>query len=81
MKLKEIEFNNENAIKVVTELAKGLVQESAKNVLRSKIKGEDINMFLYGMAQVSSLFVDIFTNADEFHGAINFLAEHGVTIE
>lgn len=79
--MKEIEFNRENAIKVVTKLAKGLINESAKNVLRSKIKGEDINMFLYGMAKVSLLFVDIFTNADAFYGAINFLAEHGVTIE
>ena len=72
--MKEIEFNRENAIKVITELADGFVKESAANVLRSKIKGEDIDMVLYGMAKASSLFFGIFTNANEFHDAINYLS-------
>lgn len=79
--MKEIEFNRENALKVVTELAKGLVKESDANLLTSKIKGEDIDMMVYGMAKASSLFVHIFTNADDFYDAIDFLAAQGVTIE
>lgn len=79
--MKEIEFNRENALKVVTELAKGLIKERAANVRTSKIKGEDIDWLLYGMAQASVLFVDIFYYSDVFHEAINFLAAQGVTIE
>lgn len=72
--MKEIEFNRDNAIKVITEFANGFIKESAANVLRSKIKGEDIDIMLYGMAKASSLFFGIFTNEDEFHDAINYLA-------
>ena len=76
-----LEFNNENVIKVAREMAKGLIRESAANLLRSKIKGEDIDMALYGMAKAAGVLTGILTNADAFYDAINFLAKEGVTIE
>ena len=79
--MKKIKFNHENAIKVVTGIAKGLVQESNEDILRSKTNGEDIDPVLYGMTKAATAFTDIFTNADDLYAAINFLASQGITIE
>lgn len=79
--MKAIEFNHENAIKAATEFAKGLARDSARNVIRSKTEGEEIDRELYGMAKAASTLVGILTDFGEFHEVINFLAEKGITIE
>ena len=79
--MKELDFNLENAVKVVKAMERGLVIERAKDVLASKIKGESTSDLLAGMLQVATLFVDILTNETDFRDALTFLSKQGVTIE
>lgn len=79
--MKELDFNLENAVKVVKAIGRGLVTECAWDVLRAKITGEQPDKLLEGMAKAASLFVDVLTKETEFRDALKVLSEQDVTIE
>lgn len=79
--MKELDFNLENAVKVVKAMERGLVLECARDILRAGIIGKPSDKLLEGMAKVASLFVDILTKETEFRDALKFLSEKDVTIE
>lgn len=79
--MKELDFNLENAVKVVKAMERGLVAECVRDVLRTKITGEQPDKLLEGMAKAASLLADILTKETEFRDALKFLSERGVTIE
>lgn len=79
--MKELDFNTENSVKVVTAIGRALAVECLRDVLRVKITGEQPDRLLEGMAKAASLFVEIFTKETEFRDALKFLSEQGVTIE
>lgn len=78
--MKELDFNLENAVKVLKAMKHGLVSECARDILLAKLTGKTPNSSLGGMAEAASLFVDILTKETNFRDAIDFLSKHGVTI-
>lgn len=79
--MKELDFNLENAVKVIEAMKRGLALELVRNILRSKITGEQSDRLLEGMVKSATLFVDILTKETEFRNALKFLSEQDVTIE
>ena len=79
--MKELEFNLENAIKVLKEMENGIALEYGKNVIKCLITGEKTDELLGGMAKAAKLFVDILEHEADFRDALKFLSEQGVTIE
>lgn len=79
--MKELDFNLENAVKVVKAMERGLVAECVRDVLLAKITGEQPDRRLEGMAKAASLLVGIFTKETEFRDDLKFLSEQDVTIE
>ena len=79
--MKELDFNLENAVKVVKAMGSGLVEEYTLDVFRVKITGKQPNILIEGMAKAASLLVDILTKETEFRDAVDFLSKQGVTIE
>ena len=79
--MKELEFNLENAVKVVKAMERGLAFECVRDILRAKITGKPSDRLLEGMAKAASLLVDILTKETEFRDAIDFLSKQDVTIE
>ena len=79
--MKELDFNLENAVKVVKAMERGLVIERVSDIIRVKITGKPSDKLLEGMAKAASLIVDILTKETEFRDAIKFLSEQDVTIE
>jgi len=79
--MKELDFNTENSVKVAKAMARALVTECALDVLRAKITGEQPDTLIEGMAKAASVIDDILTKETEFHDALKFLSERGVTIE
>lgn len=79
--MKELDFNLENAVKVLKAMKYGLVSECDRDILLAKLTGEMPNRLLGGMAKAASLFVDILTKETEFRDALKFLSDQGVTIE
>lgn len=77
----ELEFNHENCVKVIKAMTKGLVGECVDNLLKSKLKEEEPDQLIMGMAQTAKLFLDILTNEADFYDAIKFLSKHDVIIE
>lgn len=79
--MKELDFNLENAVKVVKAMGSGLVEEYGLDVFHAKITGKQPDILIEGMAKAASLLVDILTKETEFRDALKFLSEQGVTIE
>lgn len=79
--MKELDFNLDNAVKVLKAMKHGLVSECDRDILLAKLTGETPNRLLGGMAKAASLFVDILTKETEFRDALKFLSDQGVTIE
>lgn len=79
--MKELDFNLENAVKVLEAMKSGLALELVRNILRAKITGEQSDRLLEGMVKSATLFVDILTKETEFRNALKFLSEQDVTIE
>lgn len=79
--MKELDFNLENAVKVVNAMGSGFVEEYVLDVFRVKITGKQPDRLIEGMAKAASLIVDILTKETEFRDALKFLSEQGVTIE
>lgn len=79
--MKELDFNLENAVKVVKAMGSGFVEEYVLDVFRVKITGKQPDRLIEGMAKAASLIVDILTKETEFRDALKFLSEQGVTIE
>ena len=79
--MKELDFNLENAVKVVKAMESGFVEEYVLDVFRVKITGKQPDRLIEGMAKAASLIVDILTKETEFRDALKFLSEQGVTIE
>ena len=79
--MKELDFNLENAVKVVKAIERGLSVERVSDIVRTKLTGKPSDKLLEGMAKAASLLVDILTKETEFRDAIKFLSEQGVTIE
>ena len=68
-----IEFNLENAVKVLKALENGIVEEYVKDGMSNKV--------LYGMAQLATSFMGVLTQETLFRQAIDYLSDLGVTIE
>ena len=79
--MKELEFNLENAVKVVKAMERGLALECVCDILRAKITGKQSDRLLEGMTKAASLLVDILTKETEFRDAIDFLSKQDVPIE
>lgn len=79
--MKELDFNLENAVKVVKVMERGITLGRVRDIIRAKITGKPSDSFLEGMAQAATLFVDILTKETEFRNALKFLSEQDVTIE
>lgn len=79
--MKELDFNTENAIKVLKAMENGIALEYGREVLATMITDEKPDQLLAGMAKTARLFVNILTKETEFCDAIKFLYEQGVTIE
>ena len=79
--MKELDFNLENAVKVVKAMESGLVEEYALDVFRAKITGKQPDRLIEGMAKAASLLVDILTKEAKFRDAVDFLSKQGATIE
>lgn len=79
--MKELDFNLENAVKVLKAMKHGLVSECDRDILLAKLTGKTPNRLLGGMAKAASLFVDILTKETDFRDAIDFLSKQGVTID
>lgn len=79
--MKELDFNLENAVKVVKAMERGLTLECVRDILRAKITGKPSDKLLEGMAKASNLLVGILTKETEFRDAIKFLSEQDVIIE
>lgn len=79
--MKELDFNLENAVKVVKAMGSGLVEEYTLDVFRAKITGKQPDRLIEGMAKAASLLGGILTKETEFRDAVDFLSKQGVTIE
>ena len=79
--MQELDFNTENSVKVVKAMERGLVAEYERDVVRTKITGEQPEALLEGMAKTAMLFVAILNNETDFRNAVNFLSRNGVAIE
>ena len=79
--MKELDFNLENAVKVVKAMERGLVLEHVSDIIRAKITRKPSDKLIEGMAKAASLIADILTKETEFRDALKFLSEQGVTIE
>ena len=79
--MKELDFNLENAIKVLKAMENGIALEYGKNVIKCLITGQKTDDLLGGMAKAAKLFVDILEHEAYFRDALKFLSEHDVTIE
>lgn len=79
--MKELDFNLENAVKVVKVIERGLSVEHMRDIVCARIIGKPSDKLLEGMAKGARSFVDILTKETEFRDAIKFLSEQGVTIE
>lgn len=79
--MKELDFNTENSVKVVKAMERGLVEEYALGVFRTKITGKQPNRLIEGMAKAATLLVDILTKETAFRDAVDFLSKQDVTIE
>lgn len=79
--MKELDFNMENAIKVLKAMENGIALEYGREVLATMITDEKPDQLLAGMAKTARLFVDILTKETEFRDAIDFLSKQDVTIE
>ena len=79
--MKELDFNLENAVKVIETMKRWLVNDCAHDIIRAKITGKSPDKVLEGMAKVAIIFGDILTNETDFRDAIEIISEHGVTIE
>ena len=79
--MKELDFNLENAVKVLNAMKCGIVDECACDIIRAKLTNKPSDKMLEGMAKVAILFVGILTKETEFRDAIDFLSKQDVTIE
>ena len=79
--MKELDFNMENAVKVLEVMKRWLVDDCARDVIRAKITGKPSDKLLEGMAKVAIIFVGVLTNETDFRDAIEIMSEYGVTIE
>lgn len=79
--MKELDFNLENAVKVIETMKRWLVDDCAHDIIRAKITGKSPDKVLEGMAKVAIIFGGILTNETDFRDAIEIISEHGVTIE
>lgn len=79
--MKELDFNLENAVKVVNAMKCGLVDECARDIIRAKLTDKPSDKELGGMAKLAILFVGILTKETEFRDALKFLSLKDVTIE
>lgn len=79
--MKELDFNMENAVKVLEVMKRWLVDDCARDVIRAKITGKSSDKLLEGMAKVAIIFVGVLTNETDFRYALEIMSEHDVTIE
>ena len=79
--MKELDFNLENAVKVLETMKRWLVDDCARDVIRAKITGKPSDKLLEGMAKVAIIFVGVLTNETDFRDALEVMSEHDVTIE
>ena len=79
--MKELDFNLENAVKVLEVMKRWLVDDCARDVIRAKITGKPSDKLLEGMAEVAIIFVGVLTNETDFRDALEIMSEHDVTIE
>ncbi len=79
--MKELDFNLENAVKVLKAMKRGIVDECVVDIIRAKFTDKPSDKMLEGMAKLAMLFVDILTKETEFRDAIDFLSKKDVTIE
>lgn len=79
--MQELDFNTENSVKVAKAMCSTIVAEYARDVVRTKITGEQPDTLLEGMTKAAIVFVDILTTETGFRDALKILSERGVTIE
>lgn len=79
--MKELDFNMENAVKVLEAMKRWLVDDYASDIIRTKITGKPSDKVLEGMAKVAIIFVGILNNETDFRDALEIMSEHDVTIE
>lgn len=79
--MKELDFNLENAVKVLETMTRWLVDDCARDVIRAKITGKPSDKLLEGMVKVAIIFVGVLTNETDFRDALEVMSEHDVTIE
>lgn len=79
--MKELDFNLENAVKVLEVMKRWLVDDCARDVIRAKITGKPSDKLLEGMAKVAIIFVGVLTNETDFRDALEIMSEHDVTLE
>lgn len=79
--MKELDFNLENAIKVLEVMKRWLMDDYVRDVIRAKITGKPSDKLLEGMAKVAIIFVGVLTNETDFRDALEIMSEHDVTIE
>ena len=79
--MKELDFNLENAVKVLKAMKCGIVDECARDIICAKITGKPSDKVLEGMAKLAVIFVDILTKETEFRVGLKCLSEQNVTIE
>lgn len=79
--MKELDFNLENAVKVIETMKRWIVNDYAHDIIRTNITGKSPDKVLEGMAKAAIIFGDILTNETDFRDAIEIISEYGVTIE
>ena len=79
--MKELDFNMENAVKVLEVMKRRLVDDCARDIIRTKITGKPSDKVLEGMAKAAIIIVGVLTNETDFRDALEIMSEHDVTIE